>query len=73
MLRNVSIDKIMEVLVAMKKEGPLVDIEINEQGNGNISFKSVRDSAAITAKTNIRVIKDPNIRLDLDDLDKLIV
>jgi len=73
MLRNVPISELIKVLVSLQKESNLCNIEINEEGNGGIMFRAVRDTNATTSKAKIQTPKDPNPKLDLDDLDKLIV
>ena len=72
MLRNVRVSELIAVLLHIQKESALCHIEINEE-KIEIVFRPVRDPNAITTKTNIKVPKDPNPKLDKDDLDKLAV
>ena len=73
MLRNVRISDLIKALVILQKESPLVNIEISEEMKGVIRFYPVRDTNANASRVNIEIPKDPDPKLDIDDLDKLIV
>ena len=72
MLRNVPINKLIEVLSMIQRDSSLCDIEIDPEKN-TIIFRPVRDTNAITSRTHIETPKLPNQRVDLNDLDDLIV
>jgi hypothetical protein len=72
MLRNIPINELIKVLTALQKESSLCTIEIDE-GRKVITFFAVRNPDAIRASAKIETPQDLNIRIDIDDLDKLIV
>lgn len=72
MLKNIPISELIKVLALLQKESSLCTIELDEK-KGVLLFIAVRDPQAIVNKTKIEIPKDPITRLNLDDLDKLVV
>jgi hypothetical protein len=72
MLKNIPISELLKVLNLLSKEATLCTIRIDEDRKV-ITFYAVKDPNAIKNEALIQVPKEPNVGLDIDDLDKLIV
>ena len=72
MLKNVPVSELLKILLLLQKESPLCDIFVDSDGKG-ISFKPVHDPNAIRADVKMRVPEISKNKLNLEDLDKLII
>lgn len=72
MLKNVPIEKLLEVLVYMKQHTALCNMEIDEK-NGKVLFAPVYERDAINSMTKVELPKDEISNLGKRDLDDLIV
>jgi len=72
MLKNIPISELIKVLTSLQKEGTLCTIDINE-AKQVITFYVVKDPMAIVNNTKIEIPKPDNQKLDIDDIERLIV